>query len=99
MYDSENALSHRNSAYCSVGMPIVSKLKPPPQHNLKQKESAKIMQIYNKHLLKFFLLNRLCFCHIDLILKWYNLTNCKKRRRIKIYFPLLMLYSQVVTGR
>ena len=44
MYDSENALWHRNSTY-SIGITVVSKLKlPPQQHKLKYK-SAKIMQI------------------------------------------------------
>ena len=45
MYDSENALSHRDATYYGIGIPVVSKLKlPPHQHKLKQK-SAKIMQI------------------------------------------------------
>ena len=57
-----------------------------------------IKVFYNRHLFKF-LLNRLCFCHIAVILEWYNLTICKKRRRIKIYFTKLMFYSQSVTGR
>ena len=36
MYDSENALSHRNPTYYSIGIPVVSKLKlPPQQHKLK----------------------------------------------------------------
>ena len=44
MYDSENALSHRNSTY-SIGIPVVLKLElHPKQHKLKQK-STKTMQI------------------------------------------------------
>ena len=85
MYDSENALSHRNSTY-SIGISVVLKLKAlAQQHKLKYK-SAKIMQIRTGIYLSF-LLYRFCFCHIDFILEWYNLTNCRKRRRIKIYFP------------
>ena len=53
MYDSENALSHRNSTY-SIGIPYVWKLKPLlQQHKLKLK-NAKIMQIQNRHLFTLF---------------------------------------------
>ena len=49
-----------------IGIPVVSKVKlPPQQHKLKQK-SAEIMQTQKRHLFMC-LLNRLCFCHIDFI--------------------------------
>ena len=36
MNDSQNALSDRNPTYYSIGIPVVSKLKfPPQQHKLK----------------------------------------------------------------
>ena len=38
MYDFENALSHRDPTYYSIGIPVVLKLKlPPQQHKLKYK--------------------------------------------------------------
>ena len=46
-----------------------------------------------------FLLNRLCFCHINFILEWYNLTNRKKKEDNQNLFSLVNVYSQVVTGR
>ena len=76
------ALSRRNSTY-GISISVVWKLKPsPPQHKL---QNATAMQILNRHLINF-LLNRLSFFRIDFILEWYDLTNCKKRRKIKITF-------------
>ena len=45
MYDSENALSHLNPTYSSIGIPVVLILKLPPQQHKLKKKSAKIMQI------------------------------------------------------
>ena len=68
-----------------LGIPVVLKLKlPPQQHKLKQKV-LKLCKFKTGIYLSF-LLNRLCFCPIDCILEWYSLTYCKKRK-IKIYFP------------
>ena len=55
MNDSENSLSHRNSAYYSIGIPVVLKLKLPPQQHKLKYQSAKVMQIYNRYLFKFFM--------------------------------------------
>ena len=89
MYDSENALSRRHSTY-SIGIPVASKLKPTPQqHKLQttvKQKSANLCKFKTGIYLSF-LPNRLCFCHITFILEWYDLTNCKKRRRIKTYSP------------
>ena len=71
--------------HISIGIPVVLKLKlPPQQHKLKSKMLKLRKFKVGIHL--GFLFNRLCFCHIDSILKLFNLTYCKKRRRIKIYF-------------
>ena len=56
------------TAYYSIGIPAVSKLKiPPQQHKLKYKR-AKLCK-FREDVYLSCLLNRLYFCHIDLILE------------------------------